>query len=79
MYFNSHLFIRPNGNVAVDPLSLDEADAAELRDLGGVASIVVTNRDHARDAVSLKERFDAKIVASAREANEFPFTVDVLM
>ena len=78
MYFNSHLFIRPDGNIAVDPLPLDEADAAELHDLGGVASIVVTNRDHARDAAALKERFGAKIVVSTTEAKEFAFTADVL-
>ena len=78
MYFNSHFFVRPAGNVAVDPLSLDESDAIRLQELGGVALIVLTNGDHARDAAALKDRFGSKIATSAAEASELSFAVDVV-
>jgi uncharacterized cupin superfamily protein len=68
MYFNSHFFVVPEGNVVVDPVPLESDDAEEIEALGGVAWIVITNRDHRRDAVALRERFGARIVTSEREA-----------
>jgi glyoxylase-like metal-dependent hydrolase (beta-lactamase superfamily II) len=43
------------------PLSPEEL--AELRDLGGARTIVVTNADHVRAAPELKEELGARIVA----------------
>jgi len=76
LQFNAHLFIRPEGNVAVDPLALDEQDSVKLAELGGLAQIVVTNRDHSREAAALKERFGAQIVTTAAEAQAMPLAVD---
>lgn len=68
LYFNSHLFVVSSGNVAVDPLPLDSGDADAIAALGGVATIVVTNRDHLRDAAAMRERFGAGIATSRLEA-----------
>lgn len=54
--------------MVVDPLPLDPNDIDQIAALGGVRSIVVTNRDHLRDAPALRERFGARIVTSEREA-----------
>jgi hypothetical protein len=46
MFFNSFFLQRPDGNIAVDPLAPSEEDLAYLREHGGVAWVVITNRDH---------------------------------
>src|SRR5579863_9633294 len=74
--FNSYLFERGGGFVAVDPLPLDESSADEIARRGGVHTIVVTNRDHVRGAQALRERFDARIVTGAAEASLLGIAVD---
>src|SRR5579864_5324011 len=74
--FNSYLFERDGGFVAVDPLPLDESSVEEIARRGGVHTIVVTNRDHERDARALRERFGARLMASAAEANLLGIAVD---
>jgi uncharacterized cupin superfamily protein/glyoxylase-like metal-dependent hydrolase (beta-lactamase superfamily II) len=71
MAFNSYLFERDGGFVAIDPLPLDASSLDEIARLGGVHTIVLTNRDHQRDARSLQERFGARILASEAEATLF--------
>ena len=46
--FNGVAWIRPDGNVLVDPLPMSGHDRAHLEALGGAALIVVTNSDHVR-------------------------------
>jgi uncharacterized cupin superfamily protein len=68
LFFNSFFFELPDGNVAIDPLPLDSRDADEITARGGLAWIVVTNRDHERDARAVAATFGAKIAASAADA-----------
>lgn len=65
--FNSLAWIRDQGNVVIDPLPLSEHDMRHLEELGGAAYVVVTNRDHLRDAVALKEKFGAELIGPAKE------------
>lgn len=74
--FNGHLWVRPGGNVAIDPLPMSPHDQAHLDKLGGVAWIVVTNSDHTRDAFALAERTGAKLAAPAAERDMWPWAVD---
>ena len=76
MAFNSYLFESADGNVAIDPLPLDDDSLAHLERLGGVRTIVLTNRDHERAAAALRERFGARLLASAVEAPSFGTPVD---
>jgi glyoxylase-like metal-dependent hydrolase (beta-lactamase superfamily II) len=76
LFFSSFLLARPEGNVAFDPLPLDEADALEIETLGGVATILLTNRDHERGAAAMRERFGARVLAGRREAASFSLPVD---
>jgi uncharacterized cupin superfamily protein/glyoxylase-like metal-dependent hydrolase (beta-lactamase superfamily II) len=76
MAFNSYLFERDGGCVAVDPLALEDSSLNEIAQLGGVHTIVLTNRDHARGAQQLRERFGARVLASTDEARLFDMTVD---
>lgn len=70
--FNGVLWLRPGGNVLIDPMPMCEHDLAQLQQLGGAATIVVTNSDHVRDTVALAERFSAEVVGPAGEADNFP-------
>ena len=65
--FNSVLWVRPPGNVVIDPLPLSAHDAAHLQTLGGVAHIVVTNSDHLRDTRALAETTGARVLGPLSE------------
>jgi hypothetical protein len=74
--FNSYLWVRDGGNLIVDPLPLSEHDRAHLEQLGGVATIVITNSDHTRDATALAKATGAKILGPAAERESFPIACD---
>ena len=75
--FHSVLWVRPGGNVAIDPLPLSPHDRKHLDALGGVALVVITNSDHTRDAESLARRWDARIAGPRAERDGFPFACDL--
>jgi glyoxylase-like metal-dependent hydrolase (beta-lactamase superfamily II) len=71
--FHSVLWVRPSGNVAIDPLPLTDHDRNHLSTLGPLAWIVITNSDHTRDALALAERSGAKLAGPLGERASFPF------
>ena len=74
--FNGFLWVREAGNILIDPVPMSENDGAQLDALGGAALIVLTNRDHERDAVAFQERTGAQIVAHEADAPLFELAVD---
>ena len=76
MFFTSFLWVREGGNVVFDPLPLSDDDARAVDALGGVTTILLTNRDHERAAAATRERFGARVLASEREAELFELRVD---
>ena len=74
--FNGHLWVRPEGNVLIDPVPMQAGDRAQLDALGGAALIVLTNRDHDREAVGFKEQTGAQLVAHEADAPLFDFPID---
>lgn len=74
--FNSVLWVRPEGNIAVDPLPLSPHDQAHLEQLGGAAWIVITNSDHVRDARVVGQLTGAKLAGPAAERTDFPIACD---
>ena len=70
--FHSAVWVRPEGNVVIDPLPLSDHDEAHLRELGGVAWIVITNSDHVRDSIRLAENTGAQLMGPSQEAKNFP-------
>ena len=59
--FHSVLWVRPGGNVVIDPVPLSERDQAHLESLGSVSTIVITNSDHERASKSLADATGARI------------------
>jgi uncharacterized cupin superfamily protein/glyoxylase-like metal-dependent hydrolase (beta-lactamase superfamily II) len=76
LFFSSFLWVREGGNVAFDPLPLPDDDVRAIETLGGVTTILLTNRDHERGAAALRERFGARVLSSRREAELFALRVD---
>ena len=74
--FHSVLWVRPEGNVVIDPLPMSTHDAAHLRSLGGVAWVVVTNSEHVRATRELVSAFGAKVAGPRAEADTFPLQCD---
>jgi hypothetical protein len=74
--FHGTAWIRPEGNVLVDPLPLSDHDARHLEKLGGAAWIVVTNGDHVRGAPAIAARFGARVCGPAAERDAFPIPCD---
>lgn len=70
--FHGLAWVRPGGNVLIDPLPMSPHDAAHLETLGGAAWIVITNSDHTRDAAGIAARTGAKVCGPAAERGVFP-------
>lgn len=70
--FHGYAWVRPGGNVLIDPMPMSEHDLAHLQALGGAAWIVVTNSDHTRGVRELAARFGAKVMGPAAEREGFP-------
>lgn len=71
--FHGLAWIRPGGNLLVDPLPMSEHDLDHLTALGGAKHIVITNSDHTRAAQVLAERFHSELCGPVGERDGFPF------
>src|SRR5258708_15842575 len=65
--FNGYLFLDAGGNIAVGPVLMADAVLAELGRIG-VRHIVLTNRNHFRDAARLREASGGTGPAHAADA-----------
>jgi len=74
--FHSVLWVRPDGNVLIDPLHLSAHDLDHLRQLGGAKYIVITNSDHCRDAFHIAKVTGATIYGPAGEKASMPIECD---
>ena len=74
--FHGVAWVRDGGNVLIDPVPTSAHDEAHLRELGGAATIVITNSDHVRDAGALAETFGARILGPRGEQDRFPIRCD---
>ena len=74
--FNGYAWIRPEGNVLVDPMPMSPHDLAHLRSMGGAAWIVITNVDHVRDAQALVSEFGARLAGPVKERDSIGLQCD---
>ena len=73
--FHSIAWIRPEGNILIDPLPLSEHNWQHLTSLGGVQWIVITNSDHLRASQEIVAKTGAQIAAPQEEQDSFPISV----
>ena len=69
--FNSFLWVRAEGNIAVDPLPLSDFDKSHLKALGGIDWIVLTNSDHIRASQEIANEWKARIAGPHGERDGF--------
>lgn len=69
--FNGFYWAHEQGGVLVDPMPLAEGELQQLRDLGGAKWILVSNADHLRASLSLKEQFGAELLAPRGDRDRF--------
>jgi hypothetical protein len=74
--FNGVAWVRPEGNVLIDPVPMSPHDRAHLAGLGGAAWIVVTNSDHVRAAAELAKDLGASVAGPRAEKDHFPIACD---
>jgi len=74
--FHSVVWVRPEGNVVIDPLPLSTHDQAHLGELGGIATIVITNSDQIREAGNLVSKSEVEVIGPIKEADSFPLSCD---
>jgi glyoxylase-like metal-dependent hydrolase (beta-lactamase superfamily II) len=74
---NGYAIKLDQGAVLVDPPAPDEPDWPTFDAIKPITKIVLTNRDHVRDAELFRTRFGARVVAGADEVAQLaPIAVD---
>ncbi len=74
--FNGHLLTVGEHRILVDPPPMTAGDIAFARQEGPVDYILVTNRDHEREAASFREKFRCSIMVPELDAKEMALTPD---
>ncbi|MDH6103371.1 MBL fold metallo-hydrolase, partial [Chrysosporum ovalisporum ANA283AFssAo] len=74
--FHGVAWIRPRGNVLIDPVALSNHDWNHLQSLGGVVWIVLTNSEHIRAAKEIADQTYAKVAGPLAEKSYFPLHCD---
>ena len=72
--FSGHLWVRPDGNILIDPVAMSDDDREHLTALGGAKSIVLTNADHEREAATFQEWTGADIIVHEADADALNIT-----
>ncbi|MGJ0515879.1 MAG: MBL fold metallo-hydrolase [Methylomicrobium sp.] len=75
--FHSVLWVRPEGNVLIDPLPLSAHDRKHLQALGGAKFVVITNFDHIRASWLIAQEYGAKLYGPAGDKDLISFSCDV--
>lgn len=75
--FHSVLWVRPEGNVLIDPLPLSAYDRKHLQALGGAKFVVITNFDHIRASWLIAQEYGAKLYGPAGDKDLISFSCDV--
>src|SRR5436853_84183 len=65
--FNGWLVRHPEGNLCIDPVEMRD-DVLEEISAGGVARVLLTNRNHFRASMRVKERTGARIAIHPADA-----------
>lgn len=65
--FNGHLIEHANGNLCIDPVQMTDDDLNEIARIG-VATILLTNRNHSRAANAVRARTAARTLIHPADA-----------
>lgn len=74
--FNGHLLTVGEHRILVDPPPMSASDMAMTRQGGSPDYIILTNRDHEREAGHFRKEFNCQIMAPELDAREMTLTID---
>ena len=74
--FNGHLLAVGEHRILIDPPPLSPADLAFLKQGEQVDYIILTNRDHQRDAAQLRQTLKCKVLAPELDLKEMSVSID---
>ena len=74
--FNGHLLAVGEHRILVDPPPMESHDVAQVRQGGQVDYMVITNRDHAREAERYRKEFGCQVMVPEKDANEMTIQPD---
>jgi len=74
--FNGHLLAVGEHRILVDPPPLSAADFAFLKQGEQIDYILLTNRDHQREAASLRQTLGCQVMAPELDAKDMAVTID---
>ena len=74
--FNGHLLILGNQRVLIDPPPFSAADLETVEKHKPISYILLTNRDHVREAEGCRQHFKCRVLAPELDAPLMGITVD---
>lgn len=74
--FNGHVLAVGEHRILIDPPPMSQADFAFLKQGEAVDYIILTNRDHQREAEQFRQDFGCKIMVPDLDAKEMTVTID---
>ena len=76
MDFNGHLIVEGNDRILIDPPPMTREDQDQIERRQPIRCILITNRDHVREAEACRKLFQAKVLVPEKDASAIPFAVD---
>lgn len=74
--FNGHLIVTGTDRVMIDPPPLSAEDGAWLQKQGAISYIILTNRDHVREAEAYRKQFKTTVLAPVQDAPLMGIRID---
>lgn len=74
--FNGHIIVSGAERVTIDPPPLSDADGEWSQKQGPIAGIILTNRDHVREAEAYRKQFKTIVLAPAQDAPLMGIKID---
>ncbi len=74
--FNGHLLAVGEHRILVDPPPMNDSDRAITQRGGGLDYIILTNRDHEREAANFRKIFNCQVMVPELDAKEMTLPID---
>ena len=74
--FNGHFLAIGEHRILVDPPPMEAHEMAQIRQGGQVDYIVITNRDHIREAERYRKEFGCQVMVPEQDANDMTIQPD---
>lgn len=66
--FNGHFLVIGRERIVIDPPPMSSADQEEITRIGRPTCILITNRDHVREAETLRNQFSCDLLINEKDA-----------